>query len=53
MTAEQERDILRAVVEAIAERDCEYGDDCGPAGLRLHYLCDPCRARRALDKVKP
>lgn len=48
-----ERERLRAVAEHVANRGCTYDDDCTPAALRHHYLCDGCRAQRALATAKP
>jgi len=46
-----ERDALRWFVEAMAEGDCDYGDQCPTFGTR-HGQCSSCRARAALAACK-
>ena len=43
----RERDRYRSALEAIAEGDCSYGDECPTFGSR-HGQCLPCQAREAL-----
>jgi len=46
-----ERDALRWFAEEMAERDCNYGDQCPTFGSR-HGQCSSCRARAALAACK-
>ena len=42
---------LEQALEAFAERDCYYGDNCPTFGTR-HGTCDGCRARQSLAALK-
>ena len=42
---------LARLLEAIAEHDCAYGDNCPTFGSR-HYQCIPCVAREGLAKAR-
>lgn len=39
---------LRSFIEGVADRDCEYGDQCPPFSGSRHGTCDGCAARAAL-----
>ena len=42
---------MEAGLEAIAEHDCDYGDNCPTFGT-THYQCIPCVAREWLKKAR-
>ena len=41
---------LEAFVQEIADEGCTYGDNCPPFIKTNHYICQPCKAKRALER---
>jgi hypothetical protein len=44
--------LLLWFVEGVAERDCDYNDNCPPFSGSRHYQCDYCKARETLKKFE-